>query len=94
MADTSKTTTITIDPPISANGGKYDTLNLREFTVGERIKSETHTGTNQQFVALIVSVSGWPEAAVRMLPMSAFNEAVSFLAPFLMAGLGTGETSA
>lgn len=88
------TKTIQIDPPITISGGKYDTLNLREFTVGERIKADTHPTINLQYAALIVSVSGWPMAAVQMLPIRAFNEAVMFLGPFQGVGLETGETSA
>lgn len=87
------TKTITVDPPLECTGGKFDELKLREPTIGEWQKAETHKTDNQRFVALITTISGWPEPAVKMLPVSKFNEAMAYLGPFLFAGLGTGETS-
>lgn len=85
------TKTILIDPPVECGGGKFDTLNLREFTAGEWIKAETHKVMTKQFVALIAAVSGWPEPAVHLLPVRKFNEAVAFLSGFLADGPETGE---
>ncbi|HET6606746.1 MAG TPA: phage tail assembly protein [Rhodopila sp.] len=91
MENLEKTTTIFLDDPIKFNGGEYSQLELREHTIGEWKKAETHRTATTHFIQLISSVSGWPVPAVEQLPQSKFDEAVLFLQGFMKRGPATGE---
>lgn len=81
---------IKIDPPIEAGNQKYDVLRLREPLGGEVLAAEEHyrSGINMYSVrlyniTLISRVSGWPEKAVKALPVSTLELASAYLATFV-----------
>ncbi|TMV78777.1 phage tail assembly protein [Thioclava sp. BHET1] len=84
---------IELDKALEFNGGTYQTLRLREFTVGEWDRAQTHNGDTAQMIALMTAVSGWPEPVIRQLPMSSYNAGMAYLMGFFTAGLPTGDSS-
>lgn len=93
------TLTLTIDPPIELQRGRYDTLELREPTAKQMLNAEAHLrrGVNMESVRLreielVAAVSGWPKPAVELLPISKLVEAADFLLGFSQAGPATGES--
>ena len=84
---------IDLSAPIKFGDKEFWSLPLREYTVGEKRKSETHSGSHKQWAQLISFVSGWPLPAVEMLPITKYWMARDYLEGFTRAGPATGESS-
>ena len=91
--------TITLDAPISFQNRTYETLQLREPTIGEVIRGDgqmrngaTLEAVHNRQCTIISAVTGWPLPAVQKLPVSAHNRAWAYLDSFLQRGLPTFES--
>lgn len=84
---------IQLSTPVKFGDKEFWSLPLREYTVGEKRKSETHAGAHKQWAQLISFVSGWPLPAVEMLPITKYWMARDYLEGFTRAGPATGENS-
>ena len=91
--------TIEIAPPISFRGGSYSEMSLREPSVLEVYQAEqllrggVNVATLRQYqMALVSKVSGWPEAAVQMLPIRKLDQAGAYVLGFTKAGQATGAS--
>ena len=88
--------TITLDAPIEFQNRKYETLQLREPTIGEVIRGDgqMRNGSSLESMhsrecVIISAVTGWPLPAAHRLPISVHNRAWSYLEAFLRTGLQT-----
>jgi len=84
--------TVHLDAAVQFGGTDYAALDLREYTVGEKRRAETHSGEHKQWAQVIAAVSGWPLPAVEKLPITKYWEARWYLEGFTLAGRATGES--
>lgn len=99
MSDTPNTLTVTLPTPVEHDGGRVETLSLREPTSMEVLEAEkkltglTDPTTFRDFQAtLLEMVTSVPNEALNKMPISIFNEAFGFLNGLIEEGTATPKT--
>lgn len=68
-------------PPVTVGDATYESIVLREPTVGEMLKISTLRGLNAS-IDLVAMISGVPRPAILLMPISALRQANDFLDRF------------
>ena len=93
-----KTWDLTLAEPIEYNGGTYDTMKLREPTMGELSKALADVGPtpaeqNKMQITLVTIVTGWPRQVVERCPFTAVVAAGDWLLTGFLPPKPPGSTA-
>jgi len=91
--DAPRTKSIELRKPIKLGDIKYDTLELREPTLGEMDKAAKAAGSRfGSDIELLSLITNIPTLGIKQIGVSEYNEALKFISVFTNAGQPTGET--